>query len=208
MLLRQSCRLRMSVKARSQATWWMARKSHFLDLTGGTFRRKKPGAWSPELFLSTGSNNADYTFASLQTIKHRRTYREETPRTLLTLRLSKSTFNPVYKSWLPFFLPNLTLIFFSSVFFLRWKPSSHRAEKVGGPYGSLQKYDQSSADFMTVCYTEPITFWLQQKGECSLVSAIKSPPAKTSLPPCTRLCNMILYISFHGRLFQSLWYKQ
>lgn len=165
-------------------------------------------SFSSLLWATMHQNTWDYTFASLQTINHMRTYREKTLRTLLTLRFEKSTFNPVKKYWLPFFLPNLTLIFFSSFFFLRWKPSSHRTEKIGGPYGSFQAYDQSSVDLMTVCCAEPITFWLQQKGEYSLVSAIKSPSVKTTLPPCTRLCNMIHYISFHGGLFQSLRYKQ
>lgn len=147
--------------------------------------------FSSLLWATMHQNTWDYTFASLQTINHMRTYRKETHRTLLTLRLGKSTFNTVKKWWLSLFLPNLTLIFFSSFFFLRWKPSSHRPEKIGGPYGSIQGYDQSSVDLMTVCCTEPITFWLQQKGEYSLVSAKKSPPVKTPQPPCTRLCNMI-----------------
>lgn len=202
----------MCIKALPHATWWIASKSHFLNLTGGTLRRKSPvcevQSFSSLLWATMHQNTWDYTFASLQTINLMRTYREETLRTLLPLRLGKSTFCPGKKSWMPFLMPNLTLIFFSSFFFLRWKASSHRTEKMGGPYGSFPVYDQSSVDLMTVCCTEPIIFWMQQKGECSLVSAIKSPPVKTTLPPCTRLCNMIRYISFHGGLFQSLWFKQ
>lgn len=158
-------------------------------------------SFSSLLWATMHQNTWDYTFASLQTINHMRTYREETLRTLLTLRLGKSTFIPVKKSGLTFFLPNFTLIFFSSFFFLRWKSSSHRTGKIGGAYGSFQPYDQSSVGLMTGCCTEPITFWLQQKGEYSLVSAIKSPPVKITLPPCTRLSNMIHQISFHGKIY-------
>lgn len=133
---------------------------------------------------------------------------EHTVKTLLTLPLEKSPFNPVKKSWLPFFLPNLTVTFFSSFFFSPMKthlPPNRRERRAlwvtSGIRPIICRFNDNvphGANHFMIATKRRIFI-----GQCKKVT-----PVKTTLPPSTRLCNMTHYISFQGGLFQSLWYKQ
>lgn len=117
--------------------------------------------WSPELFPSTVRNHASehmrlhLCFAANYQLYENIPWRNT--ENVAHSPLGKSTFNPGEKSWLPFFLRIRTLIFFSSFFFLRWKPSSYRTEKIGGPYGHFRHLtNHLSIQWLCAALSQPL----------------------------------------------------